>query len=51
VQREEGELAIVLASASIILGVGWLAFGAFGLGGVALVFAGYGLFAPTLLPL
>jgi hypothetical protein len=45
------QLAIVLASASIILGVGWLAFGAFGLGGVALVFAGLGLFAPTLLPL
>ena len=45
------QLAIVLASASIILGVGWLAYGAFGLGGVALVFAGLGFFAPTLVPL
>jgi hypothetical protein len=45
------QLAIVLASASIILGVGWLAFGAVGLGALAMVFAGLGLFAPTLLPL
>ena len=45
------QLAIVLASASIILGVGWLAFGAVGLGALAIVFAGLGLFAPTLLPL
>ncbi len=44
------QLAIVLASASIILGVGWLAYGAFGLGALAIVFAGLGLFAPTLLP-
>ena len=36
---------------SIILGVGWLAFGAVGLGASAVVFAGLGLFAPTLLPL
>jgi Domain of unknown function (DUF4337) len=45
------QLAIVLASASLILGVGWLAYGAFGLGALAMVFAGLGLFAPTLLPL
>ena len=45
------QLAIVLASASIILGVGWLALGAVGLGALAMVFAGLGLFAPTLLPL
>ncbi len=44
------QLAIVLASASIILGVGWLAYVAFGLGALAIVFAGLGLFAPTLLP-
>ncbi len=45
------QLAIVLASASIILGIGWLAYGAIGLGAVAVIFAGLGLFAPTLLPL
>lgn len=45
------QLAIVLASASIILGVGWLAYGALGLGSLAIVFAGFGFFAPTLLPL
>jgi hypothetical protein len=40
----------VLASASIILGVGWLAWGAMGFGGVSLIFAMLGFFAPTLLP-
>ncbi len=45
------QLAIVLASASIILSVGWLAYGAVGLGALAVAFAGLGLFAPTLLPL
>jgi len=44
------QLAIVLASASIILGVGWLAWGAVGLGGVSLIFAMLGFFAPTLSP-
>ena len=44
------QLAIVLASASIILGVGWLAWGAMGLGGVSLIFAMLGFFAPTLSP-
>jgi len=34
-----------------LLVVGWLAFGAVGLGASAVVFAGLGLFAPTLLPL
>ena len=45
------QLAIVLASASIILGIAWLACIAFGLGAVAVVFAALGVFAPTLLPL
>jgi len=45
------QLAIVLASASIILGIGWLAYIAGGLGLIALVFTGLGVFAPTLLPL
>jgi hypothetical protein len=45
------QLAIVLASASIILGIGWLAYVACGLGAVAVVFASLGVFAPTLLPL
>ena len=45
------QLAIVLASASIILGIGWLAYAACGLGAIAVVFAGLGVFAPTLLPL
>jgi hypothetical protein len=40
----------VLASASIILGVGWLAWGAVRLGGVSLIFAMLGFFAPTLSP-
>jgi hypothetical protein len=44
------QLAIVLASASIILGIAWLAFGAIGLGGVAIIFAAFGLFAPAVLP-
>jgi hypothetical protein len=45
------QLAIVLASASIILGIGWLAYVAGGLGLIAVIFAGLGVFAPTLLPL
>ncbi len=45
------QLAIVLASASIVLSVGWLAMVGAGLGGVAIVLAGLGWFAPTLLPL
>jgi hypothetical protein len=44
------QLAIVLASASIILGVGWLAWGAMGLGGMSLIFAVLGFVAPTLSP-
>jgi hypothetical protein len=45
------QLAIVLASASIVVGVAWLAWlaGAFGVIGVA--FALLGWFAPTLIPL
>ncbi len=45
------QLAIVLASASIILGIGWLAYLAAGLGAIGAAFAGLGVFAPTLLPL
>jgi hypothetical protein len=44
------QLAIMLASASIILGIVWLAYVAGGLGMVAVIFAGLGVFAPTLLP-
>jgi Domain of unknown function (DUF4337) len=44
------QLAIVLASASIILGIAWLAYIACGLGAVAIV-AALGVFAPALLPL
>ena len=45
------QLAIVLASASVVLGVGWLAWIASGLGGLGLVFALLGWFAPTLIPI
>ena len=45
------QLAIVLASASIILGIGWLAYIAGGPGMIAAIFTGLGLFAPNLLPL
>jgi hypothetical protein len=45
------QLAIVLASASVVLSVAWLAWIAGGLGGVGLVFAGLGWWAPTLLPI
>ena len=45
------QLAIVLASASIVLGIAWLAYIACGLGVVAVIFAGSGVFGPTLLPL
>ncbi len=45
------QLAIVLASASIILGIGWLSYLAAGLGAIGVAFAGLGVFAPTLLPL
>ena len=45
------QLAIVLASASIILGIAWLSTLRSGVGAVAVVFAALGVFAPTLLPL
>jgi len=45
------QLAIVLASASVVLSVAFLAWIAGGLGGVGLVFAGLGWWAPTLLPI
>ncbi len=45
------QLAIVLASASIVLGVALLAWGAGALGLVAAVLAGFGWFAPNFLPL
>ncbi len=45
------QLAIVLASASIILGISWLAYLAGGFGLIGVGFAGLGVFAPTLLPL
>jgi hypothetical protein len=43
------QLAIVLASASVVVGVMWLAWAAGGLGAVGLAFAIVGWFAPTLL--
>jgi hypothetical protein len=45
------QLAIVLASASVVIGVSWLAWAAGGLGLLGLVFAVIGWFAPTLIPL
>jgi hypothetical protein len=45
------QLAIVLASASVVVAVSWLAWAAAGLGGLGLLFAGMGWFAPTLIPL
>ncbi len=41
------QLAIVLATANIITGVGFLLWGAIGLGVVGVVFIAIGLFAPT----
>ena len=45
------QLAIVLASASVVVGVTWLAWAAGGLGVLGLVFAILGWFAPTLIPI
>jgi hypothetical protein len=44
------QLAIVLASASVVVGVSWLAWAAGGLGIVGVIFAVIGWFAPTLVP-
>ena len=43
------QVAIVLASASVVVGVTWLAWAAGGLGVLGLVFAVIGWFAPTLI--
>jgi Domain of unknown function (DUF4337) len=45
------QLAIVLASASVVIGVTWLAWAAGGLGVLGLAFAVLGWFAPTLIPI
>jgi hypothetical protein len=45
------QLAIVLASASVVVGVSWLAWAAGGLGILGMAFAIIGWFAPTLIPL
>ena len=45
------QLAIVLASASVVVGVTWLAWAAGGLGVLGLGFAILGWFAPTLIPI
>ena len=45
------QLAIVLASASVVIGIGWLAWLAGGIGLVGLAFAMLGWFAPTLIAL
>jgi hypothetical protein len=45
------QLAIVLASASVVIGVTWLAWAASGLGVLGLAFALIGWFAPTLIPI
>jgi len=45
------QLAIVLASASIVIGVTWLAWLAGGFGLLGLCFALLGWFAPTLIPI
>jgi hypothetical protein len=45
------QLAIVLASASVVIGVSWLAWAAGGLGVLGVMFAVIGWFAPTLIPL
>ncbi len=44
------QLAIVLASASVVIGIGWLAFLGAGVGAVGVGFAILGFVAPTLLP-
>jgi hypothetical protein len=44
------QIAIVLASAAIITGIGMLAFGAIGLGVIGAALMALGYFAPTLLP-
>ena len=43
------QIAIVLASAAIITGIGLLAFGAIGLGVIGAALMAFGYFAPTLL--
>ena len=45
------QLAIVLASASVVVGVTWLAWAAGGLGILGMAFAILGWFAPTLIPI
>jgi hypothetical protein len=45
------QLAIVLASASVVVGVSWLAWAAGGLGAIGLIFAIIGWFAPALIPI
>ena len=45
------QLAIVLASASIVIGIMWLAWLAGGVGLIGVTFALLGWFAPTLIPL
>jgi hypothetical protein len=45
------QLAIVLASASVVIGITWLAVAGGMLGVVGLVFALLGWLAPTLVPL
>jgi hypothetical protein len=45
------QLAIVLASASVVVGVTWLAWAAGGLGVLGLAFAILGWFAPALIPI
>ena len=45
------QLAIVLASASAVIGVVWLAYASAGLGLLGFAFALLGWFAPTLIPL
>ncbi len=45
------QLAIVLASASIVIGVQWLTWAAGGFGALGIAFAMLGWFAPTLIPL
>jgi hypothetical protein len=45
------QLAIVLASASVVIGIVWLAWAGGSLGLVGLIFALLGWLAPTLIPL
>jgi hypothetical protein len=45
------QLATVLASAPIVIGITWLAWLAGGFGSIGVAFALLGWFAPTLIPL